>query len=178
MAPASHGEGKRLVRDSLAVCMGVAVVLIGGLAGCSAKEPAPQGDDSAAASPTRGAAAAESPDDEGRSPASYFKVGDCFPDPITGATSIALVDCAEPHVGEVYAIFMLPDGPFPGNDSTGYKKQCGAVARTILSPEEAASDPTLTTNIKFPDEKSWAIGDRSVNCIASTDEPRTGSIRH
>jgi hypothetical protein len=73
---------------------------------------------------------------------------------------------------------MLPEGPFPGNDSVaGYKKQCGEVARTILSAEEAANDPSLTTKVRSPDEKSWAMGDRSVTCIAATDQPRTGSIR-
>lgn len=115
--------------------------------------------------------------DDGRSIANYFKVGDCFRDPIEGATSVTLVDCAELHAAEVYAIFMLPDGPYPG-DGKGpeYKKQCGGVARTIMSPE-LGNDPTLKTTIRFPDAGTWAQGDRSVTCIASSNPPRTGSIR-
>jgi hypothetical protein len=36
---------------------------------------------------------------------------------------------------------------------------------------------TDKTTVRFPDENSWALGDRSVTCIASSDLPRTGSIR-
>lgn len=166
------------MRNSLAVGVSVFAIVVGGSTGCSGTTPAPHADSSTAVAPSHESTAVASPEAQGRSPASYFKVGDCIRDPITGATSVTLVDCAKPHAGEVYAIFMLPEGPFPGNDSVaGYKKQCGEVARTILSAEEAANDPSLTTKVRSPDEKSWAMGDRSVTCIAATDQPRTGSIR-
>jgi hypothetical protein len=109
--------------------------------------------------------------------ANYFRVGDCIKEPVTGGHSVRIVDCARPHAAEVYAIFMLPDGPFPGNDrGSEFKKQCGEAARAIASPT-VVNDPSLKTTVRFPDEKSWALGDRSVTCIASSDPPRTGSIR-
>lgn len=169
-APPSGGEriGRR-VKNSWALTATVVAIVIGGTTGCSVGDVLPH----AASSKSPVAP----PDDEGRSVANYFKVGDCFQDPVTGATTVTLVDCEKPHSGEVYAIFPLPDGPFPGNDISGeFKKKCGGFARENFPPE-LGKDPTLRTTVRFPDEKSWAIGDRSVTCIASSDPPRTGSIR-
>jgi hypothetical protein len=156
------------VKYSVAALVSVAAVAVGFLPGCSGKEPVVQDTSSAATA---------SPADKGRSVANYFHVGDCLQDPVTGGHSVRIVDCAKPHAAEVYAIFMLPDGPFPGNDrSPEFKKQCGEAARAIASPA-VGNDPSLKTIVRFPDENSWALGDRSVTCIASSDPPRTGSIR-
>jgi hypothetical protein len=115
-------------------------------------------------------------DSEGRSVANYFKVGDCIADPIAGATSVRLVTCANPHAAEVYAILALPDGPFPGNDSSAYKPMCAEQVRAYADPA-LLNDPGLRTDIRYPDADSWKMGDRSVTCIASSGTPRTGSIR-
>jgi hypothetical protein len=151
------------------VAVSVAGIVVGVLTGCSGEKPVPQASSSAAT---------WTPQGEGRSVANYFKVGDCFQNPVNGAKSVTLVDCATPHAGEVYAIFMLPDGPFPGNAvGSEFKKKCGEAARAIASPA-TANDPSLRTDIRFPDENSWALGDRSVTCIATSNPPRTGSIRN
>lgn len=159
----------------LTAVAGIAVAVAAG--GCAGDEPVAPSSASVAQSGTATSAAAPV-DDSGRSIASYFKVGDCFKESVEGATSATIVDCETPHYSEVYAVFMLPDGPFPGDGiGSEYKKKCGAEARAIVSAE-AAEDASLRTNIKFPTEDSWARGDRSVTCIASSDQPRTGSIRN
>ena len=140
--------------------MAVVAATVGFLTACSGTDPV-RGDTTSA-----------------RTPANYFRVGDCLQDPVTQGEPATIVDCAKPHAAEVYAIFALPDGPFPGtNKVIGYRKQCGAAARAIASDTGAGNDPSLKTIVRSPDEHSWALGDRSVTCIASSDHPRTGSIR-
>src|SRR5687768_2718381 len=41
------------------------------------------------------------------------------------ATEIDAVPCAEPHDGEVFATFDLPDGDFPGDDETSTLAETG-----------------------------------------------------
>jgi len=114
-------------------------------------------------------------DDEGRSPASYFKTGDCFKELPKTASSVTVVDCQEPHSAEVIAVFMLPDGDFPGEAAVEeYKRRCDP-ALADYAPD-AVDDPAVRVLKRFPDEASWDIGDRSVTCIASFDSPRTGSL--
>ena len=111
-----------------------------------------------------------------RSPASYFKVGDCFGAVPVSGQDAALVDCEEPHGAEVFAVFVLPDGDFPGPDTVEeYTNRCeGELA--AYSPD-AADDPSIRVRKNFPDEESWGLGHRSVNCIANFETPRTGSLK-
>ncbi len=62
-------------------------------------------------------------------------------------TRIATVACDQPHLGEVFATIAVPDG-----DSIG-----------------------LYTF--FPNIDTWASGHLTVTCIATSDTPRTGSLR-
>jgi Septum formation/Domain of unknown function (DUF4190) len=111
-----------------------------------------------------------------RSPASYFKVGDCFGAMPVSGQDATLVDCEEPHAAEVIAVFVLPDGDFPGPDTVEeYTNRCeGELA--AYSPD-AADDPSIRVRKNYPDEKSWGLGHRSVNCIASFKTPRAGSLK-
>jgi hypothetical protein len=154
------------VKYLLAMCAGVTV--IGSLTGCAGLQTAVRANSSAST-------AAPSTDGD-RTVANYFHVGDCIRDPIQGGGGAALVDCAQPHFAQVYAIFMLPDGPFPDTPSLAYKKQCGGAARAIPNSQKLQNDPTLRTTIRFPDVNTWAMGDRSLTCFLSSDQPRTGSI--
>jgi hypothetical protein len=158
------------MRNSLVTATGIAVLAMSMMA-CGHDAPVSKAD------PPTDPTSTFAPDPEGRTIANYFKVGDCFADPITGATSVRLVDCATPHSGEVYAIFMLPDGPYPGDNVDTYKHECGAQARAIMNPA-LVNEPGLRTDIRHPDENTWAQGDRSVTCIASSNPKRTGSIRN
>lgn len=129
--------------------------------------------------PTHGAATSaptESPNSDGRSPSAYFKVGDCLKNLPQSGSNVTVVDCANPHLAEVYAVLPLPDGNFPeGIDANTSKQKCGAVARTFATPEEGL-DPSMRTVVKFPDEASWGMGDRSITCFLAFDTARTGAF--
>ncbi|MGX9791774.1 septum formation family protein [Mycobacterium sp. MMS18-G62] len=87
-----------------------------------------------------------------------------------------MVDCAKPHLAEVYAVLPLPDGNFPeGVDANTSKQKCGAVARTFVTPEEGL-DPSMRTLVKFPDQASWGMGDRSITCFLAFNTARTGAF--
>ena len=92
-------------------------------------------------------------------------------------TELKVVDCAKPHADEVYAVFVMPDGPFPGAAAVQeFKDKCNREALAAYSAAEANS-PVQHTSRRFPDEKSWATGDRSVACMVASDPPTTGSVR-
>lgn len=153
---------------SIVVGMVVAAV-VGTSAGCTSKIQG-SGTTATVSSPS------SSVSDDGRSVASYFKVGDCLRDRPEAGTDATLVDCAELHSTEVYGVFMLPDGDFPGASTIKeYVDKCPALARQYATPEEGL-DPTMQTVRKSPDQQSWGIGDRSVTCFLAFDVPRAGAF--
>ena len=113
-------------------------------------------------------------------------VGDCFDaDNFVPGASIDLhgarvVDCAQPHQHEVYAVVRdpdPPDAPFPGDAAmTSFADD------RCLSAFEAASGVAYTeSNLDFApvaiDETAWRNGDRSIICAAhdTNFEEITGS---
>jgi hypothetical protein len=115
-------------------------------------------------------------DAAGRTPASYFKPGDCIKDIPKTAQNVTVVDCEKPHRAEVIAVFMLPDGDFPGEAAVEeYKSRCEPELANYAPT--AVDDPSVAVLKRFPDEASWGIGDRSVTCIAAFETPRTGALQ-
>jgi hypothetical protein len=156
------------VNYSMAATVSLTAIVLSGLTGCSVQAPVSQ---------TASSTATASPDDEGRSPASYFRAGDCIVDLSEGAQEAAVVDCAKPHAAEVYAVFLVPEGKFPGEARIKeFRSKCSREAFADYSPT-AVDNPDVHPVVRFPDEKSWELGDRSVTCIVTLDPPRTGSLR-
>jgi hypothetical protein len=93
--------------------------------------------------------------------------GQCFifstPDVIAGA---AVVDCAQPHDGEVYAVIGAgaADAAFPGDDalSTLAGTECGARLGEFIGG--AVPDAIRATAFQ-PAETAWANGDRDIECV-------------
>jgi hypothetical protein len=159
-------EGDALVKYSMVVTASV-MVTVGALSGCMGRLPTNEAGSTATAPPL----------EEGRSVASYFRAGDCIEEISPSATAVTLVDCTEPHAAEVYAVFALPDGPFPGDARIQeYQDRCSGAALAEYS-SAAANDPSIDTVRRSPDQASWDIGDRSVTCIVTFDPPRRGSVR-
>ena len=70
----------------------------------------------------------------------------------------------------------MPDGDFPGQFAIEeYQNKCAPELATY-SPE-AAEDPDVGLFVLYPSEDSWGQGDRTVTCIATTDKPRTGTLK-
>jgi hypothetical protein len=102
-----------------------------------------------------------------------LSVGDCFDaDTFTPGTSIArngvhLVDCAQPHQHQVYAIVPDPDpraAPFPGDEmmQSFATDSCLNAFEGALEADYQSSDLDFATIT--PDQTSWDQGDRSIVC--------------
>ena len=94
-------------------------------------------------------------------------VGDCFNDETSdgGVTDVPAVPCAEPHDNEIYFIYDLPDGEFPGDAAveTAANEGCAAEFEAFVGIAYEAS--VLDHWAIYPSEDTWTqIGDREVVC--------------
>jgi hypothetical protein len=115
--------------------------------------------------------------DSGTVSVTKLKPGNCI-NGLNGIGSIEdlpVVSCALPHEGEVYAVFELPAGPWPGDTAVQEQseKRCSAELKTY-APKAA---DTVEVLYLHPLQLSWSR-DRGVTCVA-TDEggKSTGSVR-
>ena len=110
-------------------------------------------------------------------------VGDCFQDPdqFGEVTDVEIVDCSEAHDNEVYHLFDLPEGDFPGNAtvSTLADEGCSEAFDGYVGIAYAQSRFVYTT--LSPTEESWdRADDREVVCFLFDInlERLTGSARN
>jgi hypothetical protein len=111
--------------------------------------------------------------------ANEVKAGDCLKKlPASGlVVTVDTAPCNEPHKGEIFSIMTMPDGDFPGSSAIEeYQDKC-APELEKYSPE-AARDPQVGLFVLFPSQDSWGQGDRAVTCIATSDTPRSGTLKH
>jgi hypothetical protein len=83
--------------------------------------------------------------------------------------------CSLPHEGEVFAVFELPAGPWPGDTAVQEQAEtrCQAEFETY-APNAPASAEVLYLH---PLRQSWSR-DRGVTCVATDEQgPTTGSVR-
>jgi Domain of unknown function (DUF4190)/Septum formation len=107
-----------------------------------------------------------------------LQVGDCLNGLEEGGNvrSLPAVPCAEPHEGEVYATFDLPDGDYPGETAIYEQAEADCNERLSSAAPEAYEDPSVGLFYLYPLEQSWP-DDREVVCIAiATSGTTTGSI--
>ena len=109
--------------------------------------------------------------------ATDLAVGDCLteiPDS-SRVLYVKTVSCDQPHKGEVFAVLPLPDGDFPGDAAVvKYADKC-APALDEYAPN-ANSESGIQLFVLYPTADSWQRGDRTVTCIATSKNPRTGKI--
>jgi hypothetical protein len=112
--------------------------------------------------------------------ATELQVGDCLND-LTNSTdvsSLPSVPCAQPHEGEVFAVFDLPPGPYPGAAGVDDLVSKGCNARLAQYSPSAPSDDAVGLFSVYPLEQNWNRDDREVVCIArATSGTTTGSIK-
>ena len=106
--------------------------------------------------------------------ATELQVGDCLNGPhnSTDVSSLPSVACTQPHQGEVFAVFDLPPGPYPGADGVDDLVSKGCNARLAEYSPGAPSDDAVGLFSVYPLEQNWERGDREVVCIAE------GHLRH
>lgn len=106
------------------------------------------------------------------------EVGDCIndpalsPDDALGRTEV--VDCAAPHDMEVYHVFSLPDGAYPGDDEVTTTAENGCIEAfedfVGVSYEESEFDIYLY----YPIHATWTFADdRGVTCAVFDPNGRT-----
>jgi hypothetical protein len=100
------------------------------------------------------------------------RVGDCYLDDgevedaeLGEIFRVDAVPCDEPHDNEVYAIFDLPDGEFPGQDELFRLADKGCHESFADFAGVGLYQTRLDLTYLFPTEQSWARGDREVVCV-------------
>ncbi|MFK0255509.1 septum formation family protein [Streptomyces sp. NPDC090445] len=114
-----------------------------------------------------------------------LRVGDCFTteDDLTkdgeSAGSVRIVSCDKAHEGEVYAVFNLPDGPYPGKEKVARmaEEKCSGKALAGYAGDTAKLAGRTVFSYD-PSDATWARGDREVICfVGVTTGTTTGSVR-
>ncbi len=111
----------------------------------------------------------------------FLEVGQCFADAVgTGEVAeVDIVDCAEPHLNEIYAVESLPDGDFPlltiDEDAA---MLCLEAFESYVGIEYAYS--IYDVNLLQPTMRTWnELDDREVVCFLFdiNGKTKTGTAR-
>jgi hypothetical protein len=105
------------------------------------------------------------------------KVGDCVKELPTGTRvmTMRVVPCDQPHLAEVYAVLEMSSGGFPGGAAVdAFTDKCDPALRSYAP--QAYADDSVGIYTLHPTRTSWTLGDRVVTCIATSENPQTGSI--
>jgi hypothetical protein len=97
--------------------------------------------------------------------------GDCFDDVIEDgdfaeeAEALPMVDCADPHDNEAYALYDMADGAFPSQTAIDDE----AIARCVPLFEDYVGSDYETSRLEiwwiFPTAEGWDEGDQEVACV-------------
>jgi hypothetical protein len=113
-----------------------------------------------------------------------LEVGQCITGETAGeddVSSLPVVDCAQPHTGEIYSLPQVPDGDFPGEAALQQSAQelcAGQDFTTYVGVEYQQSAIYYSTLV--PSADTWDDGDREIVCILLADQngsETTGSLR-
>ncbi len=151
--------GKGLAIAALAISAAWVLIILIGVVALIASGPE-RGDTGAVTEPGR-----VSPVD--------LKVGDCTKSqPAEGEVDdIEVTPCTTPHVGEVYAVFELPAGDFPGQTAVEQAAEKGCDDRIPAALEDAGADVgRLSAFYVYPQRANWLFGDRTVTCLVVSEE--------
>lgn len=114
---------------------------------------------------------------DGKSSVTSLKAGDCVNSlqESSAVTDLPVVPCSQSHQGEVFAVFTLPKGDYPGDEAVQKQSEDGCNDR--LDAYAPNADPGLELFYLHPLKSNWSL-DRGVTCIATDPKgPTTGSIK-
>lgn len=111
-----------------------------------------------------------------------LEVGQCLTDTASDdqVSSVPVVDCSEPHTGEIFALPQLPDGDFPGEQAISDQADqlcAGQAFQDYVGVPYQDSDIYYSTLV--PSTETWDDGDREIVCILAAQDgsSSTGSLR-
>jgi hypothetical protein len=107
-------------------------------------------------------------------------VGDCLNGLKEGQSisNLPAVPCAEPHEGEVFAVFDLPGGAFPGDTKIADDAERECSNRFESYAPSSVNDTSIELFFLHPTSLSWRQGDHEVTCVATDPtKKRTGSLK-
>ena len=108
-----------------------------------------------------------------------LQVGDCFDDPddpVEQLVEVPLIGCDQPHDNQIFALFDLPDGGFPGDVAISDQARDGCLSRFEDYVGTPYADSELFAAWLPPTSASWEQGDRQVVCVLfDADGPLVGS---
>lgn len=95
-----------------------------------------------------------------------LEVGQCFndPDSFDEVANVDIVDCEEPHDNEVYHLFDLADGDYPGTTAVEGEAIDGCLEafEPFIGREYATSQ--FEVRYLYPTPETWDDGDREIVC--------------
>jgi len=112
--------------------------------------------------------------------AAKLAVGHCVDDlrESDDLEGLPVLPCEQPHAGEVFAIFELPAGPFPGDEALGRQAQQECLKQFENYAPSSLADDKVELFYLHPSQLSWTSGDRGVTCVATDPTAkRTGSLK-
>jgi hypothetical protein len=110
---------------------------------------------------------------------SDVKIGDCYNNtPDNSFDALPEVPCPQPHDDEVFYLFMMSAGKYPGDDAvqTSADNTCGEQLPDYVGVSPSA---LLDYSYLLPDQMTWASGDRLVICdLARSDGEKLNGTAH
>jgi hypothetical protein len=96
-----------------------------------------------------------------------MQVGDCIQLPEEDLVqSVQAVPCVEPHDAQVYALFDMAEGAFPGVAAVDTAAEEGCMSRFAGFVGMSYEESTLYANWFTPTQESWEeIDDREIACV-------------
>lgn len=105
------------------------------------------------------------------------RTGDCLARDLTDeVTYVELTSCNASHRLEAYAVFDLPDGPFPGQSDVDRRSDEGCTERFENFIGLPFDESEIGLQYVTPVKDVWDY-DRSVVCFADTEGMTTGTLK-
>ncbi|TDD69673.1 hypothetical protein E1262_12010 [Jiangella aurantiaca] len=92
-------------------------------------------------------------------------------------SELTVIPCEEEHDQEVFAVFEVPDGDFPGSEAfqTQVESDCVSEFETFVGMPY--NESVLEIQWLEPTEESWAQGDRELVCtVLDPSGPVSGTL--
>ena len=102
-----------------------------------------------------------------------LEVGQCITDTPQEdqVSSVPVVECSEPHTGEIYALPQLPEGEFPGDQAVSDQADLLCAGQPF---QDYVGVPYQQSEIYYtklvPSSDTWADGDREIVCILANQD--------